>query len=295
MEILFLIILLYIAVISTYQLIYRGTFTSRSRQQPLFVDTSVLIDGRILAVAQSGFLTSPLYIPRSVIGELQLLADGSDSDRRSRARYGLDVVKELQAMEAITVEIFKDNRAVPEGVDNRLLWLAKKYHATICTIDYNLIKVAEVEKIAVANVNDLAMGLRMAYLPGEKILLEITQKGNDGHQGVGHLKDGTMVVVENASQSIGKTVEVEFIRSLQTAAGKMMFAKVVKAPISPTPANKTGQVATPKAPSHDRSKRQHQSNSPQEHRPANRRPQGHKKPLTNEERLIALANGTDGQ
>jgi hypothetical protein len=106
--------------------------------------------------------------------------------------------------------------------------LAKKYNGSICTIDYNLNKVAKVEGIVVLNVNDLAMSLRMAYLPGEKMLLELTAKGQDGHQAVGHLTDGTMVVVEHASSQIGHTVEIEFIRSLQTAAGKMMFAKAVK-------------------------------------------------------------------
>jgi hypothetical protein len=107
------------------------------------------------------------------------------------------------------------------------LKLAKEYNGAICTIDFNLNKVAQVEGIVVLNVNDLAKTLRMAYLPGEKIKLELTQKGNDQHQAVGHLDDGTMVVVEHASSQIGKVVEIEFIRGLQTAAGKMMFARLV--------------------------------------------------------------------
>jgi len=196
--------------------------------RPIFVDTSVLIDGRIIAVAQSGFVSGVLSIPRSVIGELQFLADNADSEKRSRARYGLDVVTELQSMPDVKVEIFQDGSRAEEGVDERLLKLAKKYNGVICTIDYNLNKVAQVENITVLNVNDLAMSLRMAYLPGEKILLELTGKGQDNHQAVGHLIDGTMVVVEHASDYIGRTVEIEFIRSLQTAAGKMMFAKVVE-------------------------------------------------------------------
>lgn len=202
---------------------------SRRAARPILVDTSVLIDGRIIAVAQSGFIGDTLVIPRSVIGELQFLADNADHDKRARARYGLDVVKELQAMPHLTVEILQDGSKAEEGVDERLLTLAKKHGAAVCTIDYNLNKVAVVEGITVLNVNELAQSLRMAYLPGEKMLLELVQKGQDSHQGVGYLTDGTMVVVEHANKNIGQTIEIEFIRSLQTAAGKMMFAKPVEA------------------------------------------------------------------
>lgn len=201
---------------------------SRRQSRPILVDTSVLIDGRIIAVAQSGFIGDTLVIPRSVIGELQFLADNADHDKRARARYGLDVVKELQAMAHLKVEILQDGSKAEEGVDERLLTLAKKHNAAVCTIDYNLNKVAVVEGITVLNVNELAQSLRMAYLPGEKMLLELVQKGQDGHQGVGYLTDGTMVVVEHANKNIGQTIEIEFIRSLQTAAGKMMFAKPVE-------------------------------------------------------------------
>lgn len=200
----------------------------RKQSRPILVDTSVLIDGRIIAVAKSGFIGDTLVIPRSVVGELQFLADNADHDKRARARYGLDVVKDLQSIPHITVEILQDGSKAEEGVDERLLTLAKKHNAAICTIDYNLNKVAVVEGIMVLNVNELAQSLRMAYLPGEKMLLELVQKGQDSHQGVGYLTDGTMVVVEHASKNIGQTVEIEFIRSLQTAAGKMMFARPVE-------------------------------------------------------------------
>jgi uncharacterized protein YacL len=203
---------------------------SRRQSRPILVDTSVLIDGRIIAVAQSGFIGDTLVIPRSVIGELQFLADNADHDKRARARYGLDVVKELQMMPHLKVEILQDGSKAEEGVDERLLALAKRHNAAVCTIDYNLNKVAVVEGITVLNVNELAQSLRMAYLPGEKMLLELVQKGQDSHQGVGYLTDGTMVVVEHANKNIGQTIEIEFIRSLQTAAGKMMFAKPVERP-----------------------------------------------------------------
>jgi uncharacterized protein YacL len=230
MEILIICLLLVIAAEATYLVATSAVKPMNKKAgRPIFVDTSVLIDGRIIAVAKSGFVGSDtLFIPRSVIGELQYLADNADSEKRSRARHGLDVVTELQAMPNVKVEIFQDGSRAEEGVDERLLKLAKQHNGAVCTIDYNLNKVAQVENIIVLNVNDLAMSLRMAYLPGEKIMLELTQKGQDGHQAVGHLTDGTMVVVERANKLIGQTVEIEFIRSLQTAAGKMMFAKLVE-------------------------------------------------------------------
>lgn len=208
---------------------------TRKQGRPIFVDTSVLIDGRIIAVAQSGFIGDTLVIPRSVIGELQFLADNADHDKRARARHGLDVVQELQQMPQVAVEILQDGSKAEEGVDERLLKLAKQHGGAVCTIDFNLNKVAQVESIAVLNVNELAQSLRMAYLPGEKMLLELVQKGQDSHQAVGYLADGTMVVVEHAFKQIGQTVEIEFIRSLQTAAGKMMFAKPVTAAVAKKP------------------------------------------------------------
>ena len=230
MDILIIVTLLVIAAETTYLAAKSGKlFTHQRSGRPVFIDTSVLIDGRIIPVVQSGFVTSTLMIPRSVVGELQLLADQGDHEKRSRARHGLDVVNELQQIPGIRVEIFNDGTSAPkEGVDNRLLKLAKRYNGSICTIDYNLNKVAVVENIPVLNVNDLAMNLRMAYLPGERIMLDLVQKGHDSHQAIGHLTDGTMVVVEQASSRLGQTAEIEFIRSLQTAAGKMMFAKLVK-------------------------------------------------------------------
>ena len=230
MEILIIVVLLAIAAETTYLTYNAFRKEHKTTLAPVFVDTSVLIDGRIIAVAESGFLTRPLYIPRSVVGELQFLADNADTEKRTRARHGLDIINQLQSIPTIKVVIFQDGVKADEGVDNRLLSLAKKHYGSLCTIDYNLNKVAVVEGIEVLNVNELAKSLRMAYLPGERGLLELTQKGNDQHQAVGHLEDGTMVVVEHAYKQIGSIVEVEFIRSLQTAAGKMMFAKLAQAP-----------------------------------------------------------------
>lgn len=284
METLIIILLLVVAAEVTYLTISNFKMFGRTSQSPIFVDTSVLIDGRIVSIAQSGFMSRTLYIPRSVVGELQFLADNADSDKRARARHGLDIINELQALTTVKTEIFQDGTRAKEGVDNRLLELAKKHNGSICTIDYNLNKVAVVEGIDVLNVNDLAKTLRMAYLPGEKTMLELTQKGNDSHQGVGHLPDGTMVVVEQGGQLVGKLVEIEFIRSLQTAAGKMMFAKLVNAPEKKAPRNKNQQRTNIPSPAgqHKQSQKSNQS------RKQNNR---YRSP---EDSLIELAN-KDGQ
>ncbi len=205
--------------------------TLKAKGRALLVDTSVLMDGRITAVAKTGFIGDTLVIPRSVVGELQFLADHADSDKRARARYGLDVVTELQAMDEVEVELLQDGSKAREGVDERLLSLAKQHGTWLLTIDYNLNKVAAVEGIGVLNINELAQSIRMAHLPGEHLTLALLQKGQDAHQAVGHLPDGTMVVVEQASSQLGRTCEVEIIRNLQTAAGKMIFAKLVKKPV----------------------------------------------------------------
>ncbi len=226
----------------TYLLAKLPKTTIKSKTRAILVDTSVIMDGRITALAATGFIGGTLVIPRSVIGELQFLADNADADKRSRARNGLDVVNELQKMEGVEVEILQDGSKAEEGVDERLLSLAKQHSAVICTLDYNLNKVAVVEGIQVLNINELAQSLRMSHLPGERMLIELQQKGQDSHQGVGYLPDGTMVVVEQSSNLIGQTVEVEVTRSLQTAAGKMMFAKRVGGKITAAKSKHTGRA-----------------------------------------------------
>lgn len=226
-ELLLVAVTLVILTEVTYLLAKLPKSGIKTKQRSILVDTSVVMDGRILGVAHSGFIGGTLVIPRSVVGELQFLADNADADKRARARYGLDVVSQLQAMDGVDVELLQDGSRAKEGVDNQLLKLAKQNHSAICTIDYNLNKVAVVEGIQVLNINELAQGLRMAHLPGESMMIELVQKGQDSHQGVGYLADGTMVVVEQASGQIGQTVQVEVTRSLQTAAGKMMFARKV--------------------------------------------------------------------
>ena len=224
-----LTLLMAVGVLQTSYLVYR-TFRKdkKHNSNSIFVDTSVLMDGRILEVAKAGFITGELVIPRTVIGELQLLSDGSDSSRRTRARHGLDVARELRTMDSVSATILQDGSTAPEGVDERLLKLAKKHGGAIMTIDFNLNKVAQVEDINVMNINELAKVIRAEHLPGERYQLELIQKGQNQQQAVGYTKDGIMVVVDNAQKKIGTTVDVEITRAIQTDAGRMLFAKIIE-------------------------------------------------------------------
>ena len=225
-------ILLYIFVvlifIETTFLLVRALKTNRvnSGKRKIYVDTSALMDGRILSIAKTGFIGDDLIIPRSAIRELQLLADGKDSEKRIRARFGMDIANELERIVFCNTEIFEDTLD-RTPVDERLIELAKKNKGLIFTCDYNLQKVAETEKIDVLNPNELANQLRSEYLPGDIFKLKISAEGSNPKQGVGYLPEGTMVVVDNANKNIGKEVEVVFLKYIQTASGRMIFAKKV--------------------------------------------------------------------
>ncbi|MBR3236205.1 hypothetical protein IKF92_00780 [Candidatus Saccharibacteria bacterium] len=199
----------------------------RSGARKIYVDTSVLIDGRILNIARTGFIDGDLIVLKSVLRELQLLADGKDNEKRSRARTGLNNVAELERVIEVNTEIVDDGEG-NKKVDEELLKYAKENKGAILTLDYNLIKVAEAEKTEILNINDLALAVRTEYLPGAKIKLRIAEKGSNRGQGIGHLPDGTMVVVDRASNKIGKDITVEFVRFHETSAGKMIFAKIVR-------------------------------------------------------------------
>ena len=201
---------------------------SRGKNRKIILDTCALIDGRILELSKSGFIPDELIVPEFIIHELQMLADGSDSRKRSRARYGLDVVKELQNSTNCKVIINKMEIKNETHTDDKLVKLAKKLNLPLYTTDYNLNKVAEISGVIVLNVNELAQQLRPEILPGEQESIKLVQKGSSQSQAVGYLEDGTMVVVSNGAKLIGKTVQVEISRSLQTAAGKMLFAELIK-------------------------------------------------------------------
>lgn len=216
-----------IILIETTILVFRKYRWTQGGQRKIYVDTSALIDGRILNVAKSGFIDGDLIVLKSVLLELQLLADGKDSAKRARARAGLTTVAELERVLDINTEVIEDMSGLKK-VDEALLKYAKENHGVILTLDYNLIKVAEAEKIRTLNINDLSLATRNEFLPGERTKLKILEKGSNRGQGVGHLKDGTMVVVDNAANKIGQEVTVEFAKFYETSAGKMIFAKIVK-------------------------------------------------------------------
>jgi uncharacterized protein YacL len=209
-------------------LIFRNGFKiRRNNSRKVILDTCALIDGRILELSKSGFIPDELIIPEFIIHELQMLADGSDATKRARARYGLDIIKELQNSPNCKVIINKMLLNDDVQTDDKLVKLAKKLNVPLYTTDYNLNKVADISGVTVLNVNELAQQLRPEILPGEQATIKLVQKGSNQSQAVGYLEDGTMVVVNNASKLIGKTVQVEISRSLQTAAGKMLFAEIV--------------------------------------------------------------------
>ena len=197
-------------------------------KRKIYVDTSALIDGRILNIARTGFIDGDLIILKSVLLELQLLADGKDTEKRNRARAGLEVAAELERVVEVNTEILDNGTEGRKKVDEELLRLAKENKGAILTLDYNLIKVAEAEKITTLNVNDLALAVRSEFLPGEKMKLKILEKGSGRGQGVGHLSDGTMVVVDKAANKVGRELTVEFVKFHETSAGKMIFARIAR-------------------------------------------------------------------
>lgn len=200
--------------------------TPKGMKSSVLLDSCALIDGRVVELAKLGFLPGKVIVPEFIVKELQLLADGNDSHKRERSRYGLQVVQELQELPNLNVEI---NRTDPDKrtVDEKLVALAKLESADLYTTDYNLNQVASIEGVKVLNVNELAHALRPVILPGETTEIVIKQSGTNKDQGVGYLEDGTMVVVDNAVRDIGKKIKVNIQKSHQTVAGKMLFASKV--------------------------------------------------------------------
>lgn len=201
---------------------------TKSGKSAVLLDTSAIMDGRIKEVVNSGFVPEQLLIPRFVIAELQLLADKADHLKRERARYGLQIIQDLQDSRFATVSIISDDIKNESGVDEKLVKLALKLKALLFTTDYNLLKVAEIEGVRVLNINELAQNLRPTHIPGEQLEIKIVARGQEKTQGVGYLDDGTMVVVEKAGNQQSKRLKVEVTRSLQTTAGRMMFARSLK-------------------------------------------------------------------
>jgi uncharacterized protein YacL len=194
---------------------------------PRIVDTSVIIDGRIADICDSGFLDGTLVIPRFILRELQNIADSPDVLRRAKGRRGLDILRNMQdKTDKVTVMVVEDDFPELREVDAKLLKLARLYHAKIITNDYNLNKVAQIEGVAVLNINDLANALKPAVLPDEHMEVKIIKEGKEAFQGVGYLDDGTMVVVDGGRDHVGRSVSVIVTSVLQTAAGRMIFGKM---------------------------------------------------------------------
>jgi uncharacterized protein YacL len=195
------------------------------RRQPKVLDTSVIIDGRVADICEAHFLDGVLVLPQFVLRELQLVADSSDGLKRQRGRRGLEVLRRIQEMPHVEVEIAEDNFPQVPEVDMKLIELAKRYDAKIVTNDYNLNKVATLQGLEVLNVNLLANALKPVVLPGETMRVFILREGKEYNQGVAYLDDGTMVVVDNGRRAINKNVDIMVTSVHQTTAGKMMFGR----------------------------------------------------------------------
>ena len=192
---------------------------------PKILDTSVIIDGRIADICRTGFIEGPLVIPEFVLGELQHIADSSDGLKRNRGRRGLDILNKIQKELDIEVIIHDKKFEDTPEVDAKLLKLTQLLNGKIITNDYNLNKVAEVQGIAVLNINELANAVKPVVLPGEEMVVTVVKDGKESGQGLAYLDDGTMIVVESGRKFIGETIDVIVTSVLQTSAGRMIFAK----------------------------------------------------------------------
>ena len=189
------------------------------------LDTSVIIDGRIADICQTNFLEGTLVIPQFVLGELQHIADSSDALKRNRGRRGLDVLNRIQKELPVKVEIYEGDFEEIQEVDSKLIKLAKVIDGIVVTNDFNLNKVCDLQGVSVLNINDLANAVKPVVLPGEELVVQVIKDGKEHNQGIAYLDDGTMIVVEEGRDYIGKTIEVLITSVLQTSAGRMIFAK----------------------------------------------------------------------
>lgn len=194
--------------------------------KPVLLDTSVIIDGRIADVSRTGFIEGEMLVPRFVLNELQHIADSSDTLRRNRGRRGLDMLRRLQSESITPVRVTDMDMEEVYEVDDKLVLLAKRLHCPILTNDYNLNRVAELQGVRVLNINELANAVKALFLPGEPLMVKIVQEGKEAGQGVGYLDDGTMIVVEDGRSYIDRELEVIVTKVLQTAAGRMLFARL---------------------------------------------------------------------
>ncbi len=200
---------------------------SSALTQSYVLDTSAIIDGRIAQIINSGFLEGELIITQFVLAELQFIADSNDPLKKVRGKRGLDIIEELQKNKKITVTILNKNYPGIKEVDQKLIILAKENNYKIITNDVNLSKIAQLQEVKALNVNELAVALKPVVFPGEKLEITINKEGKERGQGIGYLNDGTMVVVDDAKNNIGETVDIEVTSLLQTTSGKIIFGKKI--------------------------------------------------------------------
>lgn len=198
-------------------------------ERPTFVDTSVLIDGRILPLVNSGFYAGSLIVPKFVLVELQHIADSADPVRRTKGRRGLEIVEKLQKQKTnpdTTIVVTSVDPLDIQEVDHKLVSLAKSYHASLMTVDFNLAKLARVQGVRILNLGDLSQALKLMSVPGEEVLVKITHEGKERAQGVGYLSDGTMIVVDDARNLVGVEIQAVITKIHQTPAGQLLFARL---------------------------------------------------------------------
>jgi uncharacterized protein YacL len=203
-----------------------AAFRDSSRlHQYKVLDTSVIIDGRILDIAKTGFVDMPLVILSSVLRELQMVADSADATRRRRGRRGLDVLTEMQKDASVNLQVEEDETAPGTEIDAHLVRTAKRKSWAIMTNDFNLNRIARLEGVAVLNLNELAQAMRPVAIPGEEIVVTVAREGKEAGQGVGSLDDGTMVVIQNGRRLLNQTITAVVTSVIQTSAGRMIFAE----------------------------------------------------------------------
>lgn len=203
--------------------------------QPVILDTSAIIDGRIADIAKTGFITSAIVVPKFVLHEVQHIADSNDVLRRNRGRRGLEVLNQLQREAVVPVRFSESDPGGGRDVDAKLVALAKQMNGALVTSDYNLNHVAQLQGVPVLNINDLANAVRAVFLPGENLRIRLVQEGKEYNQGVGYLDDGTMVVVDDGKRYLEHEVDTVVTKILQTSAGRMIFARLDKN--APPPGN----------------------------------------------------------
>lgn len=202
------------------------TLPEEQKERFILLDTSVIIDGRILDISQTGFIRSTLLVPNFILLELQHIADSADPMRRGRGRRGMEILSELQNDSPVPTKITDADVSDAREADTKLMALGRHMQCPIMTNDYNLNRIAELQGVTVLNINDLANAVKAIFLPGETLNVKIIQQGRESDQGVGYLEDGTMIVVENGSHLVDATARVIVTKVLQTAAGRMIFARL---------------------------------------------------------------------